>query len=112
MVLLLQYFCPINLILFCIFLNECTPQGKFALYLLIGRSFLQVKTIWKLIYVWGSSMSIVTRLWAGQLGFNSQQGKEGILFFCHHVQTGSRAHPASYPMCIEGFFPGDKVAEA
>jgi hypothetical protein len=29
----------------------------------------------------------------------------------HHIaQTGSAAHPASYPMGTEGFIPGDKAA--
>jgi hypothetical protein len=27
----------------------------------------------------------------------------------HRVQTGSRAHPASYPLGIRGFFPGGGV---
>jgi hypothetical protein len=31
-------------------------------------------------------------------------------FFVYRVQTGSGAHPASYPMCIRGYFPGDKAA--
>jgi len=30
----------------------------------------------------------------------------------HRVQTGSGAHPASYPMCTGGSFPGDKAARA
>jgi hypothetical protein len=32
--------------------------------------------------------------------------------FClrHSVQTESGAHPASYPMTIEGFFPGSQAA--
>jgi hypothetical protein len=30
----------------------------------------------------------------------------------HRVQTGSGAHPASYPMGTRGSFPGDKVAVA
>jgi hypothetical protein len=29
----------------------------------------------------------------------------------HHVQNGSGAHPASYPMCTRGSFPGDKAAK-
>jgi hypothetical protein len=28
------------------------------------------------------------------------------------VQTGCGAHPASYPMCTGGFFPGGKAAAA
>jgi hypothetical protein len=30
----------------------------------------------------------------------------------HRVQTGSGAHPASYPMGKRGSFPGDKAAGA
>jgi hypothetical protein len=30
----------------------------------------------------------------------------------HRIQTGSEAHPASYPMGIRGSFPGGKVARA
>jgi len=30
----------------------------------------------------------------------------------HRVQTGSGAHPASYPMGIRGSFPGGKAAGA
>jgi hypothetical protein len=34
-------------------------------------------------------------------------------FSPHHcIQTGSRAHPASYPMGTRGSFPGGKVAGA
>jgi hypothetical protein len=32
-------------------------------------------------------------------------------FFLHHrVQTGSGAHPSSYPVVTAGSFPGDKAA--
>jgi hypothetical protein len=30
----------------------------------------------------------------------------------HHVQNGSGAHPASYPMGTRGSFPGGEAAEA
>jgi hypothetical protein len=30
----------------------------------------------------------------------------------HVIQTGSGAHPASYPMSSQGAFPGDKAAGA
>jgi len=30
----------------------------------------------------------------------------------YHVQTGSGAHPASYPLVIGGSFPGGKAAGA
>jgi hypothetical protein len=32
--------------------------------------------------------------------------------FLHIVQTGSLAHPASYPMARGGYFPGGKAAGA
>jgi hypothetical protein len=38
---------------------------------------------------WGSSVSIVTKLWAGLPGFDSQQG-QGFSLYCH-VQTGCEA---------------------
>jgi hypothetical protein len=31
-------------------------------------------------------------------------------FLCHHIQTGSEAHKASYPMGTGGSYPGGKVA--
>jgi hypothetical protein len=34
------------------------------------------------------------------------------IFICHRVQIGSGAHPASYPMCTRGSFPGSKAAGA
>jgi hypothetical protein len=43
-------------------------------------------------------------------GFDSWHGQEISLL--HRVQTGSGAHPASYPMGIGGSFPGGKVAGA
>jgi hypothetical protein len=39
---------------------------------------------------------------------DSRQRQE--IFFLHNVQTGSGAHPASYPLGTGGSFPGDKVA--
>jgi hypothetical protein len=34
----------------------------------------------------------------------------GVRNFLHVVQTGSGAHPASYPVCTGGSFPGAKTA--
>jgi len=34
----------------------------------------------------------------------------GILSPCHHVQTGSEAHPAHYPMGTRGYFPREGKA--
>jgi hypothetical protein len=36
----------------------------------------------------------------------------GIFFLRHSVQTGSDAHPASYPMGTRGYFSGGKVTGA
>jgi hypothetical protein len=59
----------------------------------------------------GSSVSIVIILQCERPGFGSRYGQGGDFLFCHHVQTGSGAHPASYPMGTGGFFSGSKVAE-
>jgi hypothetical protein len=39
-------------------------------------------------------------------------GGAGNFFLRHRVQSGSGAHPTSYPMGTGGFFPGGKVAGA
>jgi hypothetical protein len=36
----------------------------------------------------------------------------GNFSFHHRVQNGSGSHPASYPMCTRGSFPGTKAAGA
>jgi hypothetical protein len=43
-----------------------------------------------------SSVSIVTRVWAGRLEFNSWQGQWWHLFPSHRTQTGYGAYPASW----------------
>jgi hypothetical protein len=48
-----------------------------------------------------SSVAIVTRLWAGRSG-------AGNFSLHHHVQNGSGAQPASYPVGTGGSFPGVK----
>jgi len=45
---------------------------------------------------WGSSVNIVGRLQAGQLGFSSARGRD--FFLCHCIQTGSVAHPVACPV--------------
>jgi hypothetical protein len=35
--------------------------------------------------------------------------RHGLYFFRHRVQTDSGAHPASYQMGTESYFPGGKV---
>jgi hypothetical protein len=37
---------------------------------------------------------------------------DGNFSLHHRVQTGSGAHPASYPMGTRGSFPGSKASEA
>jgi hypothetical protein len=46
----------------------------------------------------GSSVSMATRLQAGQSGFDSQQEQGRGCFLHPHVQTNSEAHSASYPI--------------
>jgi hypothetical protein len=49
--------------------------------------------------------------WTTQvLEFETPYGQEFSLL--HVVQTGSGAHPASYPMATGGFFPGGEAAGA
>jgi hypothetical protein len=40
------------------------------------------------------------------------RANDGIFSLCHHVQTSSGAHPASYPVGTRGSHPGNKTAEA
>jgi hypothetical protein len=56
----------------------------------------------------GSSVSIVTRLRTGRLGFDSWQDL-GLFSLLRRLQTGSGAHPASYSMGIGDSLPGGKT---
>jgi hypothetical protein len=47
---------------------------------------------------WASSVNIVTKLWAGPLGFDYWQGRDFSL--CNH-KSSSGAHP-TYPMGTGG----------
>jgi hypothetical protein len=47
----------------------------------------------------------------GMIGVRIPAGAENVSL-PHRVQNGSGAHPASYPMGIEGSFPEGKVARA
>jgi hypothetical protein len=64
--------------------------------------------LYPLIYVFG--LGYLSRysdgLRAGRPGFNSWQGQD--LSFLHCVQTGSEAHPASYPVGTGSLFMGKK----
>jgi hypothetical protein len=57
----------------------------------------------------GSSVSSVTKLQAGQLGFNPSRGNDRIFSICHYVQTSSMGHPASCPLGLGGPYPGSKA---
>jgi hypothetical protein len=54
------------------------------------------------------TVSRVTRVRAGDRGSISGRCSGGIFSLRHHVQTGSGAHPASYPAGTRGFFPAMK----
>jgi hypothetical protein len=58
-----------------------------------------------------SSVSIVLNYrlddWGSGVRFPAGDGNFSL---SHHVQDGSGAHPASYPMGTRGSFPGGKVA--
>jgi hypothetical protein len=45
----------------------------------------------------------------GMIGIQFPAGA-GNIYLQHHVQTGSGAHPASYPVITVDSFPGDKTA--
>jgi hypothetical protein len=68
-------------------------------------------TFQTILNIRGSSVSIVTRLQPGRLGVRFLVGV-GIISLLHHVQTGSGAHPTSYPMCTGGYFPRSKALGA
>jgi hypothetical protein len=76
------------------------------LYLEISSVFLDTKSC-------DSSVSIA-------LGYRLDDGGSRVRFpvgvgnfsLHHHVQNGSGAHPASYPMGTRGSFLGGKAAEA
>jgi hypothetical protein len=54
-----------------------------------------------------SSVGIVTGYGVCMAGVWPGRGKRFSLL--HSVQTGSGAHPASYPMCTLGSFPGGEM---
>jgi hypothetical protein len=57
--------------------------------------------------------SLCAGLRAGRLGSRVRLSAGAGNFSLHHrVQSGSGAHPASYPMGIRGSFPGGKAAGA
>jgi hypothetical protein len=57
------------------------------------------------------SIAIDYRLDNRMIGVQFPAG-DGNFSFRHHVQTGSGAHPASYPMGTGGSFPGGKAGGA
>jgi len=58
-----------------------------------------------------SSINIVSRLWAEQLGFESWKG-QGYFSLHHHIHTSSGANPACYSVGNGSSFPKSKVAGA
>jgi hypothetical protein len=70
-------------------------------------SALNLFTVSVVLGTWDSVVGIVTGY---RLEFESRWGQKFLLLYV--VQTGSGAHPASYPMGTEGFFPGGKAARA
>jgi hypothetical protein len=58
-----------------------------------------------------SSFSIMTLLWAGWSGVRVSAGAENICLH-HRVQTGSRTHPASYPVGDQGLFAWGQTTES
>jgi hypothetical protein len=56
-----------------------------------------------------SAVGIATALRAGRPGVEEYESRQGQDFSpLYVVQTGSGAHPASYPMGVGGSFPEDK----
>jgi hypothetical protein len=72
-----------------------------------GRLKLITVALWKR---GDSAVGIATGLTTKGSEFESRWGQEFSLL--HVVQTGSGAHPASYPMGTGGSFPEGKVAGA
>jgi hypothetical protein len=55
-----------------------------------------------------SAFGIVTRLRSERPGFDSRQG-QGYFSLRHRIQTGSGAHPVSYPVGTRNYFRGVKL---
>jgi hypothetical protein len=62
-------------------------------------------------YYMSVSIALGYRLddWGSRIRFPAGAGNFSL---CNHVQNGSGAHPASYPMDNRGSFPGGKAARA
>jgi hypothetical protein len=59
---------------------------------------------------WGSTVGIVPGYGLDSQGVGVRVPVESKIFLLCVVQTGSKAHPASYPMDTRGSFLGDIVA--
>jgi len=91
-------------------LNEIPGQ----LFTMKGKDWGK-KQLWFIsgwhIFIWAriAQSSIVTRLQAGWLGFDSWH-KEGFFSLCHHMQTSSGGLPSIISnKYIIGLFPWDKA---
>jgi len=58
-------------------------------------------------YILGSSVIVVTTVWAGRLDSNLGRGWDFSLY--HRLRTGSGSHQTSYPIGIGVPFLGDKA---
>jgi hypothetical protein len=66
-----------------------------------------------IVYIMSQKSSNRSQRWATSWMIGGSSSDRGWEFFLHHrVQTGSGAHPASYPMGTRGSFPGGKAAGA
>jgi hypothetical protein len=82
-----------------------------SLQLLTNTCYLRVSAKWKNLTSFGI-LNLIAQwysagLRAGLPEFRDQAGA-GNFPLCHRVQTGSGAHPASYPVGTRGSFPSGK----
>jgi hypothetical protein len=56
------------------------------------------------------TIQCIIKSWLVITGRGSSPGRGWEFFIHHHLQTGSGAHPDSYPMDTRGSFPGGKAA--
>jgi hypothetical protein len=94
-------------------LGSCDPQKEFSFFLLS-----LVLLTYFLPYFFSSFYFLseagrvqwyIAGLRFGRSGVQVLAGA-GNFSLHHRIQTGSGAHPASYPMCTKGSFPENKVA--
>jgi hypothetical protein len=88
-------------------------QIKFLQYSIIQFKIFYILLLLKNLKSRDSSVSIALGYGLNYQGSRAQFPVEaGNFSLHHHVQKGSGAHPASYPMGTRGSFPGGKAAGA